>query len=266
MLTTNERAIRMKKCFLALSLFILVLGACSASQKKPASAFFAEANRIVVVPVGVSTNCGPMDGWVLFGSAHPPEGDPGPALLSEALSLFAKELEHEKQPSKRGTASDAGRRTWNPALSLAREAAGLISSASPYEVSVMEELHTLPSSGQSEPASLLQDWYRRNTSTLNPVELGELRKTRVLELGLSEYALLDDQLLLQVLVKIVDPSTGEVTARAGNQALVDIGSPEQLFTHGGRKFKTVFAAEGRRLLEKNLQDIGILARGGRVIH
>ena len=257
----------MKRCFFCLSLAIFILGACSASQKKPAPGLFAEPEKIIVVPVGVSApTSGQMGGWVIFGSAYPPEGEACPALISDALSLFAKELEHEKMPAMTAVLPKDKRKTWSPALTLAQEAASLISSASPYEVSVREEQHTLSSSGRSDPRSLLQDWYHRNTPALNPVELGEVTKTRVLELGLSDYALLEDQLLLQVLVKIVDPSTGEVTARPGNRALVSIGSPEELFTHGGRKFKTLFAAEGRRLLERNLRELGLLPGRDAMIH
>jgi hypothetical protein len=264
---TNERATTMKKCSVCLSLVILILGACSASQIKPAPALLLETKRIIVVPVGVSAPAGgQIDGWVMFGSALPPEEEGGHALISDALSLFAKEMEHEKLPAKKKTSSEAARKTWNPALTLAQEAATLISSASPFEVSVREEQHTLPSSGRSDSRSLLQDWFRRNTAALNLEELEQMSNTRVLELGLSDYALLDDQLLLQLLVKIVDPSTGQVTARAGNQALIDIGSPEQFFTHGGRKFKTVIVAEGRRLLERNLRDLGLLPGRDAMIH
>jgi len=257
----------MKKPLLFLSLVLLVLGACSASRIKPAPALLSETKRIIVVPVGVSAPAGgPMDGWVLFGSASPPQGEAGPALISDALSLFAKELEHENLTTRNEASSGAARKTWNPALTLAQEAATLISSASPYEVSVREEQHTLAFSGRRSPESLLQDWYHRNTSALNPAELGDTTNARVLELGLPDYALLEDRLLLQVLVKIVDPSTGEVMARAGNRASIDIGSPERLFTHGGREFKTVFAAEGRRLLEKNLRDLGLLPASHTIIN
>jgi hypothetical protein len=48
--------------------------------------------------------------------------------------------------------------------------------------------------------------------------------------------------------------------------LIDIGSPEQFFTHGGRKFKTVIVAEGRRLLERNLRDLGLLPGRDAMIH
>lgn len=255
----------MKRSVFCLPLAVLILGACSAPHLKPEPSLLLEARRFLVVPVGVSAPArGQMDGWVLFSFAYAPEGDAGPALISDALSLFAEELEHENLPSLR--VSDGGRNAWNPALALAREAATLISSASPYEACVREEQHTLPASGRSDPHSLLQEWYRANTSALNPAELSVGTETRVLELGLPDYALLEDRLLLRVLVKIVDPSTGVVVARAGNQASVNVGSPEQLFTHGGRKFKTVFAAEGRRLLQKNLQDIGILPKVDRVLH
>ena len=257
----------MKKSLFFSSMVILLLGACSASQIKPAPALLPETKRIIVVPVGVSAPAGrQIDGWVMFGSALPPEEEGGPALISDALSLFAKELQHEKLPAIERAPSETARKTWNPTFTLAQEAATLISSASPYEVFVREESHTLPSSGRSDPHSLLQDWYHRNTPALNPEDFGEVTNTRVLELGLSDYALLDDQLVLQILVKIVDPSTGQVTARAGNQALIDIGSPEQFFTHGGVKFKTVVVAEGRRLLERNLRDLGLLPGRDAMIH
>lgn len=257
----------MQKSLVSLFLSLVVLGACSSHQVATAPPLLPETKRIVVVPVGVSAPAGTaVDGWVLFGSPSSPQGEAGPALISDALSLFERELEHEGLPAKQKAGSKAARKTWNPALTLAREAATLISSASPYEVSVREKPHTLSSSGPGDPRFLLQDWYQRNVPALNPDELGDTTNTRVIELGLPEYALMDDQLLLQVLVKIVDPSTGQVTARAANRVMIDIESPEKLFIHGGREFKTVFVAEGRRLLERNLRDLGVLPGRDAMIH
>jgi len=257
----------MKNRLFALPLVVLLLGACAAPRTSPTPGLLAEANKIIVVPVGVSAPAGGhMDGWVLFGSASLPGEEGGAASISDALSLFARELEHENLPAKRRGSPEGDPNAWNPALILAREAAALISSASPCEVLVREEQYTLSSSGRIDSGSALQEWYGGMTSTLNPAGLGEGGKTRVLELGLPDYGLLEDRLVLQVLVKVVDPSTGQVVARAGNRAAIDIGSPEKLFIHGGRKFKTVFAAEGRRLLERNLRDLGLIPGSHAIIN
>lgn len=251
----------MKPCCLVFSLCILLLGACATSRTTPDTGRLTESNRILVVPVEVAQT-GQMDGWTFFGSAHSRED--GALLLSDALALFSKELGHA-HPAPTGRPGGV-KSSWAPARTLAKEAATLISSASRCEVLVREEPYTLSSSKRDDPHVLLQEWYRRNTSAMNPLELAQPAKTRILELGLPDYALLEDQLLLQVLVKMVDPSTGKVTARAENRASVSIGSPEELFTHGGKKFKSVFAVEGKRLLEKNLRDIGILPQGDAKIH
>lgn len=227
----------------------------------PETGRLTESNRILVVPVEVAP-VSQMDGWTLFGSAHP--GEDGAVLLSDALALFSKELGHA-HPAPSGRPGGV-QGSWAPTRTLAIEAATLISSASRCEVLVREEPYMLSSSKRNDPHLLLQEWYRRNTSAMNPLELAQPAKSRILELGLPDYALLDDQLLLQVLVKMVDPSTGKVMARAGNRASVSIGSPEELFAHGGKRFKSVLAVEGKRLLEQNLRDLGILPQGDANVH
>jgi hypothetical protein len=250
----------MKKC-LFFSLFVLImLAGCAVSQKKAPPELLSKMKRIMIVPVGVpSLSLGPQassEGWVFMGSAYPPEGEANLALLSGALSIFERELPNGRMPADQPL--PARQEPWNPSVTLAKEAATLISSALPYEVFVRAQQHTLRTPPQKSLRSRLEGWYRQNFSALDPKELRQAGMNGALEVGLSNYELFQDQLLLQILVKVIDASSGEVKARSKTQALVRVGPPEELLIHGGEKFKTVFAFEGRRLLERNLQDLGML--------
>jgi hypothetical protein len=244
------------------SLFVLMmLAGCAGSQQKASPELFSRMKRIIIVPVGIPapalTSRASVDGWVFLGSTYPPEAEADLALLSGALSVFSRDLRNGKTKTSIDPSLAVRQEPWNPSVTLAKEAATLISSSLPYEVFVKEQ-HTLRVPPQENPRSRLDEWYHQNFSALDMEELKRAGMSAALEVGLAKYELLQDQLLLQILVKIIDASSGEVKARSKTHALVKVDSPEALFIHGGEKFKTVFASEGRRLLAKNLQDIGML--------
>jgi hypothetical protein len=252
----------MKKCLFFSLLVLIMLAGCAGSQKKAPLELFSEMKKIIIVPVGVpSLTMEPQassEGWVFMGSAYPPEGEADLALLSGALSIFKRELRNDEMPGDQPL--PAKQEPWNPSVTLAREAATLISSAVPYKVFVRARQHMLRIPPQKSLRSRLEKWYRQKFSALDLEELRQAGVNGALEVGLSDYELLQDQLLLQILVKVIDASSGEVKARCETHALVRVGPPEELFIHGGEKLKTIFAVEGRRLLAKNLQDIGMLPR------
>ena len=239
---------------------LLALTSCIAFQATPTSSPYSEMRKITIVAVEatppVSTQ---VNGWVFLGPAYPSVEDADLSLISGALSLIAGDLE-DKGAAGEEAPSGALREPWSPALTLAREAAALISSASTSEVVVREKQYTLPSSPRENAHSVLEGWYTRNDPTLSAEELEEGEPSALLELGLSDLSVHEDHLLIHILAKVVDPSSGRVKARSRSRTAVKVGSPEQLFLDGGEKFKSVFAATGRDLLEKNLQAMGLLPK------
>jgi hypothetical protein len=206
-----------------------------------------------------------MNGWVFLGPAYPSGAKEDLSLISSALSLMAGDLE-DKGLGRTGTSSNALRGTWSPALTLAKEAATLIAFDSACEVFVREEQYRLPLSPRDNARTVLEAWYRRNDPALSAEEIEKAGASPLLELGLSDFFLVDDQILIQILAKVVDPLSGEVRARAKGHAMVKVDSPEELFLHGGEDVKAVFAAAGRHLLEKTLKDMGILSTKGNPVH
>jgi len=244
-----------------MSLLFLALPSCTPLQPSPTSNPYSEMRKITIVAVEAAPfNSAQGNGWVFLGPAYLPEEDADLSLISIAVSLFAEEFENKGAEVEAAPPSGAGRETWSPSLTLAREAATLISSASTCEAVVRNEQCRLPSSSRNHARSVFEDWYHRDNPALNAKELDQVGRFPVLELGLSDLSLVGDELLIQVLVKMVDPVSGAVRARSIGRTTVRVGSPEELFLYGGEKFKAVFAGAGRDLLEKNLQQMGILPR------
>lgn len=257
----------MKKLLSCVSLIFLTLTSCTGFRPVPTPEIFTEMKKIVIVAVEATLfNSAQVNGWVFLGPAHPPGGEADLSLISNAVSLLAKEIAYRNPGMEAGAPSGAPRETWSPALALAGEAATLISSASTCEVVVRQEQHNLPLSPRDNARSVLEGWYRRNHPALDARELKQVGPFPILELGLSDLFLDEDQLLIQILTKVVDPLSGKVKARSKGQAMVKVGSAEELFLHGGEKFKAVFSAAGRNILEKNLRDMGILSTKGNLIH
>jgi len=216
----------------------------------------------IVAVEATPANRGQGSGWVFVGPASPPEGDGDLSFISSAVSHFSKELE------KKGltVASGAEGETWSPARSLAKEAASLISSASAMEIFVREEPWRLPLSAQPNDRDALREWYRGHSSALGAKELEGAGRFPVLEIGLFQFSWVEDRLHLQILAKMVDPLSGKVRARSQGHASAWVGLPETLFLHGGERFKAVFAAAGRGLLERNLQEMGVLPKNASPVH
>lgn len=242
-----------------LFLFLFLLSSCAASHGTAPSALSPETGRIFIVAVEAE----PLDslranGWMLLGSPQAPGGEADLSLISQAASLLAEEVESRgsalEPPVPRRHSIDP----WSPALTLAREAAMLIAAASECEVLLRKERFRLPASAQTPSRSVLQNWYRGNVSALKPEELSAMAGASVVEIGLSDLSLLNDQLVLQILTKRIDPLSGEVRARSRVHQAVTVGPPEELFRQGGEAFKALFADAGKRLLPANLREIGLL--------
>lgn len=249
----------LKKYPLFLFIPLMVLAACASYHATPPPDLYPETRRIVIVAVETEPS-EPLraSGWTVIGASLAPGGGTDLFLLSEAASLLAEELENQESALEPRAPRRHSGETWSPALTLAREAAMLIASASGCEVLVRKEQFRLPASVQGPPLSALQNWYRQKASALKPQELEVIGRSSVLEIGLSDFSLTQDQLLIQILTKRIDPMSGEVRARSKVHESVTVRSPEELFRHGGETFKAVFAAAGKRLLETNLREIGLL--------
>lgn len=70
----------------------------------------------------------------------------------------------------------------------------------------------------------------------------------VLEVGLGGYCIWEEQVQLQVLIKLVDPDTKRVLGRTRSETYPALGHAQALLSGDGEKFKTVCHSNGAQSL------------------
>jgi hypothetical protein len=98
-------------------------------------------------------------------------------------------------------------------------------------------------------------WYAQNA----PASLEETQTAdAVLEVGIGRYRIFEGQTSLQVLLKLIDPHTGQVLAKTSKKTLLigDTAIPAVLYPQGER-FKDLIRENGGRLMAEAMQDIGL---------
>jgi hypothetical protein len=155
---------------------------------------------------------------------------------------------------------------WEPTMILAREAASQLAAADRRRVTVSPQIQPIPG---------LTDRYKRTQSWMVPIRtwynqaeaVGSFKVEApekldaVVEIAILNYELNPDkQLSLQVLMKVLDPATGQVIGRgqASDNFYFSFGPLDQAFAQGGRQFKEIFGQRGKELMAKCLMEIGLL--------
>jgi len=80
----------------------------------------------------------------------------------------------------------------------------------------------------------------------------------ILETGLLNYDWEGSRLIVQVLMKLVDPQTGQVIGRARKGAGRKVGPVEKVLADGVGPLKDIFADMTRPLVAAALQDLGLI--------
>jgi hypothetical protein len=107
----------------------------------------------------------------------------------------------------------------------------------------------------------IRDWYNSDTSSFNYASLGADKSDAVLEVALVNYSVaLENRLLVQVMVKLVDPLTGKTIGRARDWDNPEIENLDKVLSDNGKKLKQVFAHTGSGLINKCLYDLGIIEK------
>lgn len=149
---------------------------------------------------------------------------------------------------------------WTPTLELASAAQAQLNAAQ-----IGSEL-----SPQTTPLPLAEDernanighwrdavarWYDQNTTAS-----AERSKNTdaVLEVGVGRYRIFEGQTSLQVLLKLIDPRSGQVLAKTSKKTLLmgDTAVPALLYPEG-EGFKSLIRENGARLITEAMQDIGL---------
>lgn len=99
----------------------------------------------------------------------------------------------------------------------------------------------------------VENWYAQNASSTQAADADA-----VLEVGIGQYRVFEDQTSLQVMIKLIDSRSGQVLAKSAQKVrLYDASAPALLYPDGS-KFKALVREHGARLASAALQDIGLV--------
>lgn len=149
--------------------------------------------------------------------------------------------------------------TWTPSLVLARQALAQLSERN-IKASLSDDYYFLPMSDADRNAQLshwhdaTSVWYGQNTATANYQAYTGF--DAVLELGLGSYHIFAGQTSLQVLIKLVDPRTGQVIGRTRVEAFTTESVGETTLNRDSEAFKQRVGQMSSRLLAQGLHEFG----------
>ena len=154
---------------------------------------------------------------------------------------------------------------WIPTIVFAEEAAKQITAQGEHDVTVIKKVQIFPGLTNRERTWNLENWYapirswyNQKTSQFDYKSLEDQRIDAVLEVGLLNYILMSDRILLQVMLKLIDPATGKVLGRARAFDFEFFSGTDGLFEDNGQPFKNLVGGLGGRLVTEDLKSIGLL--------
>jgi hypothetical protein len=154
---------------------------------------------------------------------------------------------------------------WIPTTVLSQEVVGQITLEGKSAVILEENIQEIPGiTNRGRTISLenwmapIRAWYNQDISSFDYQSYRERKVDAVLEVGLSNYTLGGTFMLLQVMMKLIDPMTGQVLGRSRNVGFVEIKKTDKLFIDNGLPFKELFAATGKKPVIEDLKYLGLL--------
>lgn len=154
---------------------------------------------------------------------------------------------------------------WVPTVVLAQEAQALLQAAGVTQVRVAEQVRVVPGIENRERTFTMhnryqpvKDWFDQDTSPFRYAEPEFLRGELVLEIGLGNYEVMTDTMIVMVYTKLVDPATGATVAKERKYKYPTVGKTEELFRGDAAAFKTTFADTVRPAVRECLQKMRLL--------
>jgi hypothetical protein len=151
---------------------------------------------------------------------------------------------------------------WEPTLIVAEEVRHQLIAKNNISVSVEPHLQRLPGVEERNATFFMENWmaplrslYNESPSTFDYTD--ESRFDAVLEVGLLNYELSTGSFLVQVVTKLIDPSTGVVLANARNFSNTKVEDVDKLFESGADGYKRVFQTISAELVEDCIADLGL---------
>jgi hypothetical protein len=151
---------------------------------------------------------------------------------------------------------------WEPTLVVAEETRRQLTGKNKISVSVEPDLRRLPGVEERDATFFMENWmaplrswYNESPSTFDYTD--QTKSGVVLEVGLLNYELTTGSLLVQVVTKLVDPSTGVVLANARNFSNTKVESVDELFENDADGYKRFFQTITAELVEDCIADLGL---------
>ena len=151
---------------------------------------------------------------------------------------------------------------WEPTQVVAEEARRQLAAKNEFSVSVEPDLQRLSGVEERDATFFMENWmaplrswYNESPSTYDYT--GQPKFSAILEVGLLNYELTTGYLLVQVVTKLVDPSTGVILANARNFSNTKVEDVEKLFENDADGYKRFFQTIAAGLVEDCIADLGL---------
>ncbi len=154
---------------------------------------------------------------------------------------------------------------WMPTVVLAQRIASQLSSDGAIKAILSERYYKLPLAEEARTAHLenwsypIRQWYNQATASIDYSRFGAEPVDAVFEVGLGGYSIREEQVELQVLMKLVDPHTKQVLGRTRTQTYPALGHAPALLSGDGENFKHFVTQTGTRLIADGLRYFGFLS-------
>jgi hypothetical protein len=153
--------------------------------------------------------------------------------------------------------------TWHLSVELSREASRLMTAAGKTPILSLEA-HPIPGIKDRGRTVFMENWMapirvwyndelpssRYGELTVNGVE-------EVVEVGISNYEIFSGKLLLQVHVKLIEATSGQLLGRARASSFTELPSMDEAFAADAKLFKESASRAGTQLLVTCLRELGI---------
>ena len=274
---------------IALMLLVAVVASgCVAIQRTPTETTVSGLRAIAIVPVEAPPLF--LESWTeadraavaAAGLALPARQDIG-GLYSGWYLLFGAfcgplcGMVGEFYASSRPRAGETATMTraepppWMLTAGLARTAAQLLQRAGTREAFVVEGYVQLPIEHRSVNVKQgivemenwmapIRRWYNSEVPIIDYTQLGAPRADVILEVGVLGYGYQIIRLLLQVVVKLSDPTTKQVLGRARNLSMTKAEPLAQMLQDQGQPLRRLIETTGEALLTQCLKDLGLIPR------
>ena len=154
---------------------------------------------------------------------------------------------------------------WIPTVIFARETAKQIAVNEKHNVVLIHNVQKYNDLVDRERTFSMQNWlkcirswYNEETSQFNYKSFKDQKIDAVLEVGIGSYGIpRKDEIVLMVMLKLIDPMSGQVLGRARSCEFQEQNTKE-ILDNNAQRFKDVFSDLGAKLISKNLKNIGLL--------